>query len=251
MANNKTSKPGQTKNIPNSLQQQQNNKSFLTKDLVDYSSTNMYGVKRKPWILTCQKWLEDSQYTKILAFYVNPENVGWQMKIRGQEVKQRMGSVLHMWRNKIRGTYFDEPRLNITFQSGNIVTYITSSINAEFNVKTVPEGLYNFYMFLELMDTERLYETTINGKKEYRLNNIYLTYHSNIFPNMTLSGYFDPTTMSFNDSSVSGQVESWSATFIVTDSFPKLNSDALRSMVTDTFNGSNIEGESGTEPLTF
>ena len=181
----------------------------------------------------------------MIAFSVNPENVGWQLKIRGAEVKQRMGSVLHVWRNKIRGTYFDEPRLNITFQSGSISTYlIPKEADNSFNVqliRQIPDGLKNFYMFLELLDSQRIYKTTINGKEEQRLNTIYLTYHSNIFPNMTLSGYFDPAAFSFSDSSAVGQIESWTATFVVTDSFPKLTGEALGAMATNYGGGAASE----------
>jgi len=235
-------KAGETSNTPNSLQSLKLNHSKLNEQ-VNYSTDNKYQINRVPWVLTCQKWLDETDYKKMIVFSVNPENVGWQLKIRGSEVKQRMGSVLHMWRNKIKGTYFDEPRLNITFQSGSISTYLIPAGIEGAYIKKIPDGLYNFYLFLELVDSQRMYSTTINGKEEQRLNTLYLTYHSNIFPEMTLSGYFDPSAFSFTDSSSSGQIDSWTSTFVVTDSYPKLTGEALSSMATSYGGGNEFQKE--------
>lgn len=84
---------------------------------------------RQPWVLTCQKWIEESRY--IIAA-VNPKDVAWRMPQRSAVQKTRVGEILHIWKDKFRDTFYDEPQLTITFQSGNIMPirqkpYVTSS----------------------------------------------------------------------------------------------------------------------------
>lgn len=84
---------------------------------------------RQPWVLTCQKWIEEARY--IIAA-VNPKDVSWRMPQRSAVQKTRVGEILHIWKDKFRDTFYDEPQLTITFQSGNIMPirqkpYVTSS----------------------------------------------------------------------------------------------------------------------------
>lgn len=175
---------------------------------------------RLPWVLTCQSWL-DQDPQKIIFFNVNPNSVNWNMPLRASVVNQRMGKVIHIWRNKIRGTYFDEYKLNITFQSGSVLTvkdYKTKDIK-------IAQGLTNFYTFLELMDEPKILDS---GK----INTVYLTYRSQLFPDLLLKGFFDPQSLSFTDNtSTSAMVDSWSSTFIVMDSFPKIKAENIKTMI--------------------
>lgn len=73
---------------------------------------------RQPWVLTCQKWIEEGRY--IIA-NVNPKEVQWRMPQRSVVQKTRVGEILHIWRDRFRGTFYDEPTIQIAFQSGNIM----------------------------------------------------------------------------------------------------------------------------------
>lgn len=84
---------------------------------------------RQPWVLTCQKWIEEARY--IIAA-VNPKDVQWKLPQRSAVQKTRAGEILHIWKDKFRDTFYDEPQLAITFQSGNIMPirqkpYVSSS----------------------------------------------------------------------------------------------------------------------------
>lgn len=73
---------------------------------------------RTPFILTCQKWILQQRY---LIAAVNPSEVTWQLPQRAAAQKTRVGEIVHYWPDRFRGTFFDEPQLSITFQSGNIM----------------------------------------------------------------------------------------------------------------------------------
>jgi hypothetical protein len=214
--------------------------------------------------LTCQSWIEQQRY--IIAA-VNPQEISWQLPQRAAPQKTRIGEIVHYWRDRFRGTFFDEPQLSITFQSGNIMPMRTKPlvesrvINQQvvrvpyFNQATrrgegtsfvegrqvydfvneieipkrfpdpsekpqVPPGLNNFYEFLELIDEQKILD---NGD----INYTYIIYNSRIFPNMTLAGLFTPAGVSWTDSSTEpNQLNAWTATFTVYDSFPRLTDKA-------------------------
>lgn len=195
-------------------------------------------MMRQPFVLTCQEWLEKQRY---LIAAVNPSEVQWRLPQRAAAQKTRGGEIVHYWRDRFRGTYYDEPQLTITFQSGNIMpirerppvkTYAAETLGTIANVgvryKTdasettpkVPQGLRNFYEFLELVDTQKILDSG-------DVNLVYIIYNSRQFPNMTLSGLFTPEGVGWSDSSSDpNQVSSWSANFTVYDSFPRLNEAA-------------------------
>ena len=80
---------------------------------------------RRPWVLTCQRWLagdtQDVKDGRYILAHVNPREVQWQLPQRSVAQKTRRGEVLHIWRDRFRGTFYDEPKISITFQSGNIM----------------------------------------------------------------------------------------------------------------------------------
>ena len=209
-------------------------------------------MPRNPFILTCQQWIEDERY--IIAS-VNPSDVQWRLPQRAAAQKTRVGEIVHYWRDRFRGTFYDEPQLSITFQSGNIMPMRTkplvkTGIRQEFETPvyrvadvgdgrgqayqiretitvpklgpdeesvTVPPGLDNFYEFLQLVDEQKILD---NGD----INYVYIIYNSRIFPNITLAGLFTPEGVSWADSAGEpNQINGWSATFTVYDSYPRLN----------------------------
>lgn len=188
---------------------------------------------RRPFVLTCQKWIEQQRY--ILAS-VNPSDVQWTMAQRSAAQKTYIGEILHVWKNRVRNTFFDEPSIRFTFQSGNIMpirekpyvpairpAYGTTeavrvqNVNDPDETPRVPGGLQNFYEFLQLVDEQKILD---DGSVNY----VYIMYNSRIFPNITLAGLFTPEGTSWTDSAQEpNQVGSWSAQFTVYDSFPRLN----------------------------
>lgn len=200
------------------------------------------GRARTPFVLTCQEWLS-APYPRYIVASVNPSEVQWRLAQRAAAQKTRVGEIVHYWRDRFRNTYYDEPQLTITFQSGNIMPirqnppikqtvatstagqFVTESLNVGVRYVTdesettpqVPPGLANFYEFIELVDTQKVLDS---GDCNY----IYIMYNSRLFANMTLAGLFTPEGMSWADSANDpNQVNSWTANFTVYDSFPRLN----------------------------
>lgn len=210
-----------------------------TEAIADYDEADQarMGRARSPFVLTCQEWLSADQPRYIIAS-VNPSEVQWRLAQRAAAQKTRGGEIVHYWRDRFRNTYYDEPQLTITFQSGNIMpirqkppikqTVTTGSIEAlnvgvryvEDTSETtpqVPPGLQNFYEFIELVDTQKVLDS---GDVNY----VYIMYNSRIFANMTLAGLFTPEGMSWTDAADNpNQVNSWTANFTVYDSFPRLS----------------------------
>lgn len=229
---------------------------------------------RQPWVLTCQSWINEGRY--IIAS-VNPKEVQWQLPQRSAQQKVRMGEILHIWKDRFRGTFYDEPQLSITFQSGNIMpirqnplivdgkrrqrkqsvpSLVTRALQTqgagingpevelrralndpaaqqqEIEVPrkvndpdetepVVPEGLDNFYRFLELVDEQKILD---EEGQEGDVNFVYIIYNSRMFPNLTLAGLFTPAGVSWTDSSDDpNQINSWTAGFTIYDSYPRLN----------------------------
>jgi hypothetical protein len=144
---------------------------------------------------------------------VNPAGITWNIPLRSSIEKMRAGEVQHIWKDPIRNTFFDEPRLTISFQSGNILPIQMSPQTMQ---PVVPPGLDNFYAFMSLLNEKKIQD---NGET----NQVYILYNSRIFPSMTLSGMFSPDGLSFSDNaSEPNMVNDWSATFTVYHSFPEI-----------------------------
>jgi hypothetical protein len=184
---------------------------------------------RSAWIVTCRNWLSRPESSvRFIPLFVNPSDVNWSLPKRGTVVKTAAGAVRNTWRNRYRNTYFDEFTLNVTFQSGNImpsqgnVGANLSSIGG-FSTATenpgVPPGLLNFYRFLELTDQPKLL-----GSWE---NRHIIIYHSRIFPVLRLEGFFTEDPITWADTVNDGNKLSWTATFQVYKTFPKISVASL------------------------
>lgn len=143
---------------------------------------------------------------KAIKFRVNPSEVSWTMSQRSEEQKTKAGTVLHVWNDNERKTYFDEPVLTLSLQSGNILP-IRNILNPSEPV--IPEGLNNFYEFMALVDEVKVLD-------DGRANLCYIEYNSLIFPKIRLEGFFSPSGISFSDSSTNpAMVNNWTASFTV------------------------------------
>lgn len=180
------------------------------------------GTERYPWIMSTTEWLQENP-PKGIAWDINPSEISWNMSQRTTTTKTLIGTVLHVWPNTGRGTFFDEPRITLTLQTGNIMPVKLK--NGEY----VPSGgIVNFFDFMQLVDAPKL--TVGTSSQPPRANLVIIQYNSNVFPSLTLTGMFDPTGIKFTDTSVDNQINGWSIDFIIYDTIPKLS----------TFNGVSI-----------
>ena len=172
---------------------------------------------RTPWIVSTKFWMRRGIF---IPLFVNPAETSWQMPRRETMVKTKAGLVRNVWRNRFRRSYYDEFTINITFQSGNIMPgqpYPASEDrDSRLAVPSVPAGLRNFYMFMEMLDQEALLGTEENRHIIY--------YRSRIFPVMYMEGYFTPEPLAFTDSAANGNMVQWTHTFRVYRTSPRINS---------------------------
>ena len=174
-------------------------------------------IKRSPWIMTCTSWLAQRP-PRAIVWAANPSEVTWNMPLRSTITKNLGGTVEHIWPNLNRSTFYDEFRLSINLQPGNMMPVRLSQ--GEWS----PSGSHrNFLDLIELLDQPRL---TTDSKGNIRANLMQINYLSNLFPKLTLTGAFDPRGITFTDSSQSpNAVQSWSVEFIVYDSNPRLSNN--------------------------
>lgn len=182
---------------------------------------------------------------KGIVLGLNPSDVNWSMPQRMAVTKNLGGTVTHAWPNAVRTTYYDEPRLTISMQSGSLIPVAKKSQQLPINEVHTPgqargndgartvvsewapsPGITSFYAFLQLLDQPIIAEVPQGGGggKAWRSNLVTISYSSNLFPALSLIGRFDPKGITFTDSSGDpNKVTSWSAEFIVFDSFPRLS----------------------------
>lgn len=187
----------------------------------DSAKPNSLVSGRKPWIISTTELIRQGNG---IVWYCNPSEASWKVGLRQATTKNAFSTVTHNWPNSVRGTKFDEIRLSLTFQSGNLIPYNRASQVAsqsgtsidQVRLEEVPPGLVNFYDFLSIMNAPPLLP---NGET----NHVIIKYHSNIFPSITLIGQFDPDGLSFSDNADNPtNINGWSASFIIYDTNPRL-----------------------------
>ena len=88
-----------------------------------------YGLARDPWRMYLRSWVipgndpnkPQPQPNQYLAWSCNPAEVNWDIGLRATHQKNLYGTVMHVWYDDSRDTYFDEIRLNMKFNSGSIM----------------------------------------------------------------------------------------------------------------------------------
>jgi len=185
--------------------------------------------------------------------------MAWNMPRRETVTKTAAGAIRNAWRNRYRGTYYDEPTVTITFQTGNMmpgagipdsifgsrrIEYYTN--NQGFKVPTsvrdggyadrvaqilqtppIPPGIVNFYDFLSLVDQPML---SSNNNENRHI----LLVRTRLFPRIRLEGYFTQDPITFTESATAANSITWNATFMVYDSTPRLwSADALKVAFSD------------------
>ncbi len=170
------------------------------------------------WEMGCLSWQGSAGETpsgpsKAIKFRCNPSDISWSMTQRSQEQKTKAGTVLHVWNDHDRKTYFNEPVITLNLQAGNILPVRNIFEPSE---PVVPDGLSNFYEFMALVDEVKVLD-------DGRANLVYIDYNSLIFPKIRLWGFFTPNGISFSDkASNPATVNSWTASFTVYRSEPNL-----------------------------
>jgi len=228
--------------------QQSQQKLWQNVDMQKGSSTvdpimdRAYQGLRSPMMVTTRAWLRKN---KFVVLWVNPSDVAWNLPRRETVSKTAAGAIRNTWRNRFRGTYYDEPTLSFTFQTGNIMPYanIKSELfgkrsivqnnyidpergerDTRFNntrepptasqellsiiqEPPVPPGLQNLYDFMGLID-----QPILQGWGE---NRHILFYRTPAFPRLRLEGYFSPAGLSFTESANNANSLTWTAQFQV------------------------------------
>lgn len=191
-----------------------------------------YYHPRTPDVITTRGWLMEG---KLIKCFCNPSAAGWSLPRRETMQKTASGVVRNTWRNRYRNSYFDSFPVTLSFQSGNILpsaAYDPAMVDAAQMVAErdniiMPAGLHNFYMFMNLLDQPALGGSQAN----YHI----VVYHSRIFPELWMEGWFQPEGINWRDE---GNFVNWEATFLVVRTVPQLsNFDLMHGLYTDWVKG--------------
>lgn len=176
---------------------------------------------RTPFVMTCDRWVDEENRYLIWAF--NPHQVHFEISQRGEKQETRNGYVMHYWKNPETNTFFKPFTMTLDLQAGNIMPLTWPSLPN--NIPQVPEGLVNFYTFMELVDEPKRYvSTALNGQTKSNFQ--YIIYNSRIFPRITFKGMFQPESVfSFSESAHEpNMIDQWQAKFEVSSTTPALTS---------------------------
>jgi hypothetical protein len=149
-----------------------------------------------------------------LLFWAGPKSITWKFNQRGTIQQSRSGHISHYWRDDSRDTFFDNPSIEFTFQTGNLIPIS----DANKTIPTLPPGLVDYYDFFSILDEQKILS---NGKP----NHVIITYQTLLYPNIVLKGFFEPgVTISVNESAAKPASIEWNATFRVSSTDPKFSS---------------------------
>lgn len=164
-----------------------------------------------PMIITTDYQVSRAGSGQHLLFWSGPKNTTWNFNQRGSIQQSRSGHIAHFWRDSKRSTFFDNPSVQFTFQTGNIMPIRTKGGGT---LTTLPPGLVDYYDFFQFMDERKILSSG-------RPNFVNIVYHSLLYPTILLRGFFEPeTTISVTeDASKPASIE-WNATFRIKESDP-------------------------------
>jgi len=178
---------------------------------------------RTPMVVTSTHW---DRLQKQIRLFVNPREMTWNLAKRETVSKTAAGAIRNAWRNRYRGTYYDEPTINITFQTGNMMpgagvpSYLfkpgyADVLTSILRHPPVPPGIEDFYDFLELIDQPMLDQNNRENRHILRVN-------TRLFPRITLEGYFTQDPITFVETADAANSVTWNATFMVYKTSPKI-----------------------------
>lgn len=166
-----------------------------------------------PLIMTTESFAAQGRY---IIFWVGPRSVQWRFPMRAAQQQTRSGTILHTWRNASRSTFFDEPEVTFTFQAGNIMPVRFERPRDRVlggNITALPAGLFDFYEFFDLLNEEKILS-------DGRPNFVFIAYHSLVYPEIFLRGFFTPDGVSFSEDAQNPAELTWDATFKVRSTSP-------------------------------
>ena len=175
---------------------------------------------RTPFEMDCVTWRKKK---KKIVFRCNPSDYNISFPSRGSTQNVKSGKVFYWWKNSIKNSHFDLPDITFTFQTGNIVPIL-----GEGDAMYVPSGLNNFYEFMSLIDEDKM---LADGTPNF----ITIQHHSAAFPNLTLTGFFDPSKGVGIKETAGDSVLTWDHSFFIHDSIPKMNSASFASAFQNKF----------------
>ena len=216
-----------------------------------YTMTEWDGIPREartPFVITTQHRIEkgvplwpngsqsggnEASNSQFLIFRVNPNQLHITQALRGAEAKTRIGTVYYVWQDPLKRSFFDEPTVGITFDSGNLLPW--TWLNSESGMASgtyelpltipVPPGMETFYRFMALLNESKM-------MPDGRPNFVYVTINTRKFPQLTLAGWFTPEGIgSITDSADDPNHLTWTANFHCRATYPRLyNSGELLTM---------------------
>jgi hypothetical protein len=163
-----------------------------------------------PMIITTDFQVSRGDSGKHILFWSGPSNTTWSFQQRGTIQQTRTGHIAHYWRDDKRSTFFDDPTVAFTFQTGNIMPVRTVGNS----LVTFPPGLLDYYDFFTFMDEKKILP-------DGRPNFINIVYHSLLYPTILLRGFFEPeTVISVVEEAGRPAGVTWNATFRIRSSDP-------------------------------
>ena len=200
---------------------------------IDPKNLDPYGLERQngAWMINCDLWIQKG--LSPLFYNVNPSQVTWNMPLRSAIQKTRAGLVTHVWGDRKKGKHsiFDNPSVNITWQSGSIMPI--KIVQGKKTKYFVPAGINILYQMLDLLgNTQSILD---NGTQ----NRIHITYRSLIFPKIILIGIFDPTGTTFSESADNPAGFTYDTTFHIQQSIPTLSGTAIKTSLMEYYTASS------------
>ena len=179
------------------------------------SANLLIAHERIPMTLTCTNWLAQNP-PRYIRLWINPKETQWSLPRREAITKTAAGVMRNTWWNRFRKTYYDEWTVNFTFQTGNIMPSAgVIDPSTALAAPPIPPGLGDLYEFIHLLNQPMLV-----GQVE---NRHIIQYHSRLFPDLRLEGYWMGTSpITFNDSAVDGNKTTWTSMFQVYKSYPDI-----------------------------
>jgi hypothetical protein len=198
-------------------------------------SNSDFGVPRRPFFLTCELWLQGKSsrpsldsapgIPQLIRLPVNPSKVNFKIGLRQNEQRVRGGRILHVWKNRDRRSFLDEPVMTFNFQAGNILSTSTGPGGA----LVIAKGLKAFWNFMRLIDEEKIIPPSALGGVPTNIgdpNYVIIEYSSKKFPLIRLKGFFREEGVDFDDDSANPLTLDWTSSFTVYDSTPRFSDAA-------------------------
>lgn len=201
---------------------QSENRSLSNVDDSNYDG--FHRTTRTPWYMyTLASKLKATKlgmsiysYDECIEFYCNPNQYNLDLPFRQSVAKAKGGLVVHTFRDVHRNnTNLDFGTIQITFESGSILPrkYRNSDANG------FPQGLSNYYTYLDIVQQDRVYR---NEQNEIKPNYIVIEMNTIAFPKLTIFAFpLDKVGNGENVDNV-GELQEWTGNFQIVNTEPSI-----------------------------